>query len=284
MSPTAVTADHFSRRYIDHGSCPTEKHYIWIDEITQLDIALLASFNRLAHTGVKWLISGDWDQFGAIASNWRGKPVPEDALEKSSLLHHMCDGKALYLHECHRSNKELFNFYYEISVHRAMDIKEWVRLAREKFPATPGHAKHNLCLSHRRRMQLNRIINLAEKPADAVFLKAVHQPGATMKSQNMWVYPGQVLIACCQKSQKLRNGVRYTVVRVGDEIELDNGAVLSTTDAAKYLRISAAQTFASVQGDEFESVRLWDCDSRNFTWKHLYVGLSRAKKTAEVAF
>jgi len=136
-------------------------------------------------------------------------------------------------------------------------------------------------------MQLNRTINLAEKAAGAVFIKAVQVPGATMRSQNMWVYPGQVLIACCQKSQKLRNGVRYTVMRIsgeGDEVELDNGAVLSTTDAAKYLRLSHAQTFASCQGDEFESVRLWDCDSRNFTWKHLYVGLSRAKGSAEVAF
>ena len=131
---------------------------------------------------------------------------------------------------------------------------------------------------------MNRIINLAEKPAGAVFLKAVQVPGSTMKSQSMWCFPGQVLIACCQKSQKLRNGVRYTVVRVGDEVELDNGAVLNPTDAAKYLRLSHAQTFASCQGDEFESVRLWDCDSRNFTWKHLYVGISRAKGTAEVAF
>jgi len=277
-----VTADHFSRRYIDHGTCQTEKHYIWIDEISQIDIALLASFNRLAHTNVKWLISGDWNQFGPICNTWRGTIVPEDALEKSSLLYHICDGKVLYLHECRRSSADLFNFYCEISLWRKINIQDWVRRARARFPVVKGHAEHNLCLSHHRRIHINKIMNLAQKPTDAVFIKAVKSPGSTMKPQNMWVYPGQTLIANIQKSTKLRNGVRYKVVSVGEMIVLDNGACLNKTDCSKYLRLSHAITFAACQGDEFQSVRLWDCGSIHFTWKHLYVGMSRAKETVEI--
>ena len=53
---------------------------------------------------------------------------------------------------------------------------------------------------------------------------------------------------------------------------------LTFEQAATMLRLSFARTYASVQGHEFsESLCLHDTKSRNFTIKHLYVALSRAK-------
>jgi len=176
----------------------------------------------------------------------------------------------------------LFDFYCNISLYKHIDIQVLVRQAREKIPVVQAHAKHNFCISHRRRMTINRTMNLAEKPIESIFIKKVNCPGATMKPQDMWIYPGQTLIANCQKSSNLRNGVSYNVVSIGEKIILDNGVVLNQVECSKILRLGHAQTYASCQGAEFESARLWDCDSIYFTWKHLYVGMSRAKTIVEI--
>jgi hypothetical protein len=55
-----VTADHYVRRHILHGSCTC--HVLWIDEISQLDCALWAQLNKL---DVQFLLSGDFNQFDA---------------------------------------------------------------------------------------------------------------------------------------------------------------------------------------------------------------------------
>jgi hypothetical protein len=44
-----------------------------------------------------------------------------------------------------------------------------------------------------------------------------------------------------------------------------------------------AMTFASVQGRETDgTLALHDCLNEHFTWRHLYVGLSRAKRASDV--
>ena len=127
-------------------------------------------------------------------------------------------------------------------------------------------------------MWLNKVQNDALRPREAVYVPRVVVLGATMKSQSMWVYPGQVLLACCANSKGLRNGVRQTVVEATkDHVTLQNGSKLSLQEAGKLLRLAHAQTYASCQGDEFDSVRLWDTEHPKFTWRHLYVGLSRGR-------
>ena len=54
---------------------------------------------------------------------------------------------------------------------------------------------------------------------------------------------------------------------------------LTHAQAAAWLRLPFAQTYASCQGSEFEgSLRLWDTDSRHFTRRRLFVAVSRAKE------
>ena len=103
------TADYWIRRHIINGDCSAD--YIWIDEISQLDIELITALNRLTYTNVKFLISGDFNQFGPLGNSFRGASIAEDAFEKSNLLHRMAGGNKLTLMDCKRSNAELFNFY-----------------------------------------------------------------------------------------------------------------------------------------------------------------------------
>ena len=104
-----------------------------------------------------------------------------------------------------------------------------------------------------------------------------------MAGQSMWVYPGQTLLACVGVHKALRNGVAYKVLAVSKrEVHLEGDIRMSISDAARLMRLSHARTISSCQGDEFPSVRVWDSAHRRFTWRHLYVAMSRGK-TVEIA-
>jgi hypothetical protein len=141
-------------------------------------------------------------------------------------------------------------------------------------------ARHNLCISHRRRVQLNKAGNERERPRNAVLIKA----GVTSKvaGQNMWLWPGIELLGSAG-SRRIRNGVLYTVTAVShDTVTLDD-IQLTHAQAAASLRLSYARTYASIQGTEFcGSVALWDTDAHHFTMRHLFVALSRAKHSSDL--
>ena len=78
----------------------------------------------------------------------------------------------------------------------------------------------------------------------------------------------------------------YTVKTIEDEqvwlVEL--AKPLSFDQVKSCLRLSFAQTYASIQGNEYdEPLRLHDCAHRFFSRKHLFVGLSRSKQGAFVS-
>ena len=82
----------------------------------------------------------------------------------------------------------------------------------------------------------------------------------------------------------VRNGVAYTIESVGeDTVKLEGGIELSHEHAVEMLRLLHAMTYASVQGRETDgSLCLHDTGSVNFSHKHLYVSLSRAKEACRV--
>ena len=142
------TADYWIRRHIINGDCTTD--YLWIDEISQLDIELITALNRLTYTSVKFLISGDFNQFGALGNSFRGAPIAENAFEKSNLLHRMAGGNRLTLTECKRSDSQLFDFYTRLIPGGDLyeqPIQEAVKLARQQFKYE-GICDLNLTLSH----------------------------------------------------------------------------------------------------------------------------------------
>ena len=101
----------------------------------------------------------------------------------------------------------------------------------------------------------------------------------------MWIWPGIALLGCLPiERQGVKNGVEYRVAAITETtVTLRNGPVLTHDQAVAWLRLPYAMTYASVQGRETEAtLALHDCDSGHFTWRHLYVGLSRAKRASDV--
>ena len=191
------TADHWVRRHVIHGACGADA--LWIDEIGQLDLELLAALNRLTYLGTQILMSGDHNQFAPIGNNWRGSPVPEDALAKSRLLHTLAGGNRLRLTECKRSDHELFRFYTRLIPGGnlfGLPVAAAVAQARDKF-RYQGVCELNLVLSHRKRMELNKRCNLHFRPAGAIYLPCGMQKRVALNApQPMFVWPGQKLLGC----------------------------------------------------------------------------------------
>ena len=105
--------------------------------------------------------------------------------------------------------------------------------------------------------------------------------------QTMLIWPGiQLLGAVPTKRKGIRNGCLYTVAEVGgDTVRIQElaGVTLTFDQVKSWLRLSYAQTYASVQGSEFTAqLRLHDTTHHFFTIRHLFVGLSRARAAKDV--
>jgi hypothetical protein len=214
--------------------------------------------------------------------------VVEDALANSRLLHTMAGGNRLSLTECKRSDHDLFNFYTRLIPGGdlfGLPIQSAVAQARERF-TYQGVCELNLVLSHRKRVEINRRCNLHFRPAGAIYLPCPLQNRVALNApQPMWIWPGLALLGCVPlERQGIRNGVEYRVAAINETtVTLENGPVLTHEQAVAWLRLPFSSTYASVQGRETEgTMALHDCDSGHFTWRHMYVGLSRAKRASDV--
>ena len=278
-----VTADHYVRRHVLHGICTADA--IWIDEISQLEHSLWCELNKLKK---QFLLSGDFNQFGPIFDSHRGTEIPKDAFEKSRFLHLMAGGNRLILTECRRSETQLFNFYSSL-IHGGSrwftPLAEVLQKAKEQFHFS-GSARHNLVISHIKRVKINRELNNYSRPEVARYVPQKAEKGQLCKAQSLWIWAGLELLGCSQASKKgIRNNVIY-VVQSWDEEQVvvqrkgKEEQITLTYPQMSLLRLSYAQTYASCQGTEFdEPLRLHDTENKNFTKKHLFVALSRAKRS-----
>jgi len=147
-----------------------------------------------------------------------------------------------------------------------------------------GPVRWNLVISHAKRVQLNRKLNLHYSQGQEITKLRV--TGAALRGnaqQSMLLWPGLQLLGC---GGVVRNQVLYTVARVGEqELWLEGvSKPLSFAQVKCSLRLSFAQTYASVQGTQYdEPLRLHDCKHKFFTRKHLFVGMSRSKNGALVS-
>ena len=308
-----VTADHWVRRHVINGS--TKCTVLWIDEISQLDVGLLLQISKLCFCeGFRFILSGDFNQFAPIGNNFRGTPVAEDALQKSNLLHTMASGNVVTLTECRRSDKVLFDFYASLvnmSERHIKNVEEGVntsttcvekRGSRLDQPLQSivaeakalfnydGFCRSNLVISHKKRISLNRQINEQMAPSGdvAVRLEVQGKQSRGNAAQTMLIWPGIELLGAVPTERKgIRNGCLYTVTSVEpDAVTLQElpGLTLTYEQVKAWLRLSYAQTYASVQGTEFGAqLRLHDTKHRFFTRRHLFVGLSRARAARDVS-
>jgi hypothetical protein len=218
---------------------------------------------------IQFICTGDFHQYDAICNSWCGSPVPEGMLEMSDMLFDLCDGQMLTMLTNKRSDPILFNFFTNLSENFANDV----RRAKKMFPKQKRKVDYYLTMSHVRRVQLNRQMNILNKPPGAIELKAPPPTRSGNLPQDMWVYPGQQLIGFGGPCKK---GLFYFVQSAGETIKLTDGTELSHDQAVRCLRLSHALTFACIQGLTLEGVVELQCDSVNFTKKNLYVGISRA--------
>ena len=72
-----VTADHYVRRHILHGAYTAD--FVWVDEISQADVGILCQLNKLTFTSkVRFLLSGEFNQFQPLFNSFQGAPMSED--------------------------------------------------------------------------------------------------------------------------------------------------------------------------------------------------------------
>ena len=195
----------------------------------------------------------------------------------------MADGNRLVLTECKRSDSKLFDFYTRLIPGGDLydqPIDQAVKLAREKF-TYDGVCDLNLVLSHRKRIAINRKVNLHKRPPDAVFLPCPKLKRLSLNApQEMFIWVGLDLLGCLPiEKQGVRNGVLYKIESITDTVNFEGGISLTKEDTVQMMRLAHAMTYASVQGRETNgTLSLRDCSSPHFTHKHLYVALSRAKR------
>ena len=171
-----------------------------------------------------------------------------------------------------------------------MQLSAVLDQCRQRFQL-PTMCRHNLCISHQKRVRINARCNGYFKQPGAVLIKAPKRhKGQLCAPQDMWLWPGIELLGCTWCSKRIKNNVLYTVASIDEEAQTllltteRESLTLTFEQAAVLLRLSFARTYASVQGQEFsESLALHDTKSKHFTMKHLYVALSRAKLASLIA-
>ena len=192
------------------------------------------------------------------------------------------------LTECRRADGVLFDFYSSLIAGGSrfdLPLGASVLEARALFHHE-GPVRWNLVISHAKRIQLNRRLNVHFSEGKEVTRLRV--TGAALRGnaqQCLLLWPGLQLLGC---GGVARNQVLYTIARIDGEHEelwlegLEKS--LSFAQVKSCLRLSFAQTYASVQGTEYtEALRLHDCRHKFFTRKHLFVGLSRSRSGALVS-
>ncbi len=204
------------------------------------------------------------------------------------MLHRLCGGRTVNLRECRRADGLLFDFYSSLILGGSrfeQPMGQAVSEARALFNFQ-GPVRWNLVISHAKRVQLNRKLNLHySKGKEVVTLRIAGKAVRGCAQQSMLLWVGLQLLGC---GGSAKNQVLYTIAGIDEEKEeltLEGLAKpLSFAAAPASLRLSFAQTYASVQGTEYEEgLRLHDCRHKFFTRKHLFVGLSRSRSGALIS-
>ena len=157
------------------------------------------------------------------------------------------------------------------------------------FPLSDKYADHTLCISHKRRMAINKAYNDRQKTDESIFVKVGKQHSTTNPPQDFWCFPGQLLMCCTERNKTdFFNGLFVTVQSVSSErvrVKATGKRPVSLSIAeAGQLRLTHALCYASVQGYTLRDklIRLLDVKHHNFTSRHLLVGMSRASSSTLV--
>jgi len=230
---------------------------------------------------VDFLLCGDFNQFGAIADEWRGTKVDGCALEYTGFLCELCRYR-LTLTQNRRSDARLFAWYASLipGGSRHEDVEAALAEARATFRPNGEPARYTLCMSHAERKR----VNVAAKEEASEGREWVAVQGVGKNQDNFRAYVGMEVIGSLTH-EGVRNGCFYNVVdlhagmmslwpRGGGEL-----ITLSILNAGRALRPSHALTIQGCQGLTLEGrLRVLNTTLRLFRgdYKKLFVALSRA--------
>ena len=155
------TADRWCIKRIQNGDC-VGVHYLLIEEASQINVQLWADICVAKQRGATIICLADCRQFQAIAESWAGTPLEPHALQEPAMIRELCGSNRFTLTENQRSDPPFFDFIQSLKpgTPQAKRLAEALAEARQKFPKTNRDADWVVCLSHQKRMTMNKLMNM----------------------------------------------------------------------------------------------------------------------------
>ena len=260
--------------------------WIFVDEVSLLPLDALGNLARLTLCGAKFVLFGDYDgQFESVADRWT---VSSRRFQQSQILRDMVKSLWVRLTTYRRGDDEfLFDFYHGLYESKE-SVREMVARARKSFPAC-SDPDLVLCISHNKRILINKRMNEAKAPDNAVKVCATEEiQGTTCAPQDMLLWPQMELIGCPRgraAKHSVVQGVVDTLLYVGALSVLrmkpeygDEEIEVPIEEIPYLLRLTHAMCYYTVQGRTIKDRRIMliDTDHPHFSRRALIVGLSRA--------
>jgi hypothetical protein len=234
---------------------------------------------------------GDPCQFGAIQDQGKG-PLDFD----NPFFWRLVNGLQLHLNKFRRGGDAgHFNFVGSLYRQHRPRLGDTLVRARTRYPVCGKPMGTVLCISHAGRVRHNAEMNERVAPPGALLIKApkVVQSGVANVPQDMSVWPGLVLMAACNSTHRvLKNGLRYRVEEVGENLTLlcigDRGEARGEPFAlavgeAKNLLLTHALCYFSTQARTiYGPMCLAQTAHPRFEMTHLIVGLGRWPAGADI--
>jgi 5-methylcytosine-specific restriction endonuclease McrA len=272
----SATASHFCYK-VQCGSPSYD--YICVDEISMIPLSIWSILQRMCYLGTKWILLGDWQQFGCVSGHLHcGKRLPDDVIENSSFLKLMADNNKWVLNENKRSDQVLFDFYTSLIPGGSRynePLEDTLAWARQRFPVTDRIADVSLVISHAQRRAINRQMNRMLRTNNSTLLET--------SDGLVWLHENLRLIGHLdQKKNGCLNGAiykvrSYTQNTVSLCCELTGKELEVSIDFVKkgMLRLAFARTQCSSQGTTQQGVCRIFTQHPKMTRRHLYVSVSR---------
>ena len=279
-----------------HRHARSKRLVIIVDEAGLVPLSMWSLLLNLKFTGNIVVALGDFGgQLLAIQDQTLGEKMRDFPV--SNFMYDLCNGLYVELRR-YRRGDDFDHFRFVGSIYPKHDVELGVALemARERYPARGAlFFGTTLCLSHRCRVSVNAAVNKALARSNAVLVPAMSENNLPNQPQDMFVWPGIYLMAIVPQSTTLvKNGVRYKVLDVGDnKFELvainDDDAHTATSfivdkkELGSNFRLTHALTYFSSQARTIHGgLRLAQTTNKNFTLRHLVLGLGRAPRGCDV--
>jgi len=270
-----------------------KRHFIIVDELSQVPLRLWAVLASLKITGARIATFGDIQgQLPPIVDQHREELWAK--LEHSNFLHDLCGGLRVEIHKYRRGkDHEHFKFVGSIYPQSGIGLEDAMAAARARYPVNrpQGQVDVTLTLTNACRIAINARQNAHHAPVDAVLVKYT---GEDTSAQDMRLWPGLVLQAAITDRKHLHHALRYkveavtneqtTLVRINDEGKIvGEPFALLTAEVPAKMRLAHAMTIDSSQSRTMHgTVRLTQTSHMHMSLRRLIVALGRVPEGSQI--